>query len=162
MITQKRLKELLHYNPDTGILTWIKQYHSRFIGREAGRLHPNGYRYIKFNRNNYMSHRMAWLYVFGEWPSDQLDHINHIRDDNRIINLRAVSNRINSKNQSIAKNNTHGIIGVYKRNDKWGWRANIHADSKQTNLGTYKSFFDACCARKSAEKRYGYHENHGQ
>jgi hypothetical protein len=99
MIIQELLKEYLHYDPETGIFTWIKDRPSyNCIGKIAGSL-KNNYRIIKFCGKDYLEHRLAWFYVYGEWPKNQVDHINGIKSDNRISNLRDVTNRQNALNK---------------------------------------------------------------
>lgn len=110
---------------------------------------------------SYKAHRLAWLYIYGEWPSDQIDHINHIRTDNRIKNLRDASSYENSKNQSIPKNNTSGVLGVGWNKLGRKWRSNISVNGKRLHLGCFDYFIVACAVRKEAELEYEYHENHG-
>jgi len=166
MITQKELKERLHYNPNTGIFTWILPHKKATkaaakIGGVAGRFDKYGYRRISVNGKEYLAHRLAWLYMTGRLPCDQLDHINHIRDDNRWANLREATNSDNQKNSSLQKNNKSGIAGVmwYKYTNRWLVR--INTNPKMISLGYHKDFFEACCIRKSAENKYGFHANHG-
>lgn len=86
MLTQSRLKTILHYDPETGMFRWRVSNGAAKAGRLAGSLRPNGYLHIGVDCNRYYSHRLAWLYVYGVWPKDQLDHINGIPNDNRIAN----------------------------------------------------------------------------
>jgi len=103
MLTQSQLKEILTYNPDTGIFTWLVASNGRIrVGDIAGTT-DNGYVRIMIERTKYRAHRLAWLYVHGESPKEQIDHINHIRDDNRINNLRCVSCHENFKNMTMQK-----------------------------------------------------------
>ena len=161
MITQKRLKEVLHYNPDTGLFTWIAHRQGVKVGSSAGNTTVQGYRIIGIDGKRYMAHRAAWLYMTGSWPKNQIDHINHIRDDNRIINLREVTHKENKRNQPINKNNTSGVTGVYWNKPLQMWHPKIMVNSKSINLGTFIDKFEAICARKSANNKYGFHPNHG-
>ena len=91
MITQEELKELLDYNPETGLFTW--NVYNNIKNKTTAGTFNDGYIQIKIKQKIYQAHRLAWLYVYGEWPKGQIDHINGIRDDNRIENLRDVTNR---------------------------------------------------------------------
>jgi len=98
-----------------------------------------GYISISINRNRYLAHRLAWLYENGDWPKQDIDHINGNRSDNRIENLRDVSHQVNCQNKrSIGKQNTSGFLGVNWRKDRQKWRAVISTRRKQKFLG----FFD--------------------
>ena len=162
MITQKELKELLHYDPETGIFTRLKSVSSGARkGDIAGHSTGNGYLQIGIKGRYYRAHRLAWLYMTGEWPKDQIDHINHIRTYNRWVNLREATNQENHKNQTLKSTNTSGVCGVYFRNDTLKWAAFIWVNDKPTNLGSFTDKFEAICARKASENKYGYHANHG-
>jgi len=97
----------------------------------------------------------------GKWPKKYTDHINHIRDDNRLLNLREATDGENQKNSSQRKDNTSGItgVGIHKQSGKW--QARIKLDSKLKHLGLFDDKFEAICSRKSASNKYGFHENHG-
>ena len=161
LITQAELKELLHYDPNTGYFKWIESGAGRGNGVAGGFCGANGYVTIGINYKIYYAHRLAWLYVYGVWPKTQIDHINHVRKDNRIINLQEATNQENGKNISIGSRNTSRIIGVSwdKQTDRW--QAQIRAKGKNIRLGRYPDKFEAICARKSAENKYDYHANHG-
>lgn len=162
MITQERLKELLEYNPDTGVFIWKVQASNRaIIGSAAGFIHAKGYRHIGLDGREYKAHRLAWLYMYGEFPENQIDHINHKRDDNRLVNFRSVKNCVNGKNQSIPSDNTSGIIGVYWHKQGKKWKASIMVDGKHIHLGMFKEKALAALSRKAAEIKYGFHPNHG-
>ena len=105
---------------------------------------------------------MGWLYVFGEQPSGEIDHINGKRDDNRIENLRIVDKSGNQKNAKLTKRSTSGIMGVTWHSRDKEWTVRINANKKRIHVGVFDSFLDACCARKSLEISLGYHKNHGR
>jgi hypothetical protein len=153
MITQEELKHHLHYNPDTGIFTRkIAKNSNVKIGGVAGCVRPNGYIQIKINYKLYLAHRLAWLYVYGQFPDHQIDHINRNKSDNRLINLRAVTAQQNQWNHGIPKNNTTGYLGVsYYRLEK-KYRARIVVNNKVKWLGSFdcpKIAYDAYLKAKA-------------
>lgn len=161
-LNQKALKKLLSYNPKTGEFVWMDdRNHMAMAGDKAGSLNVNGYVCIFVFNKSYRAHRLAWLYMTGKWPKEQIDHINHIRDDNRWENLREVNSSENQRNRTINRNNTSGITGVYLNKFNNTWRGMICVDCKIITLGSYIDKFEAICARKSAEIKYKYHDNHG-
>ena len=151
MIAQEKLKELLHYDPVTGIFTWLSQASNGInIGHVAGRLNVRGCVEIGICGIVHKAHRLAWLYMTGEWPKEHIDHINGVRNDNRWGNLREATRVINSQNRHKAqRNNITGFLGV-SRSGK-GFMARIKPDKKkQIYLGTfptpllaYKAYLDA-------------------
>lgn len=161
-LTQERLKELLHYNPDTGLFTWLISTSNRVkAGTIAGCQHGNGYTKISVDGSRYFTHRLAWFYMTGEFPI-QVDHEDGVRNNNRIKNLRAATNAINSKNHRTGVNNTSGVMGVSWCKRKSKWTVRIQANGKYLNIGYFPNIEDAIAARKTAEIEYGYHENHGR
>ena len=162
LLTQDRVRELFEYNSETGILTnRIKRSAQAVIGKEAGYLRPDGYRLIGINKILYYAHRLIWLYVHGEFPSDHIDHIDGNPANNRLGNLRVVTHGENGKNKKQYDNNKSGITGVHLLKGKY-WTANIAVKGKKIHLYCGEDFFGACCARKSAEIKYKFHENHGR
>lgn len=163
MITQEQLKNELFYNQETGIFTWNKKSRKGGFaaGRECSSVDAHGYIQINILGKVHKAHRLAWLYMAGEHPAGQIDHINHDRKDNRFVNLRVVTNMDNNKNKPIQKNNTSGFVGVtlFKRINKW--RAYIVVLDKQIHLGYFEKIEDAIKARIEANIKYGFHENHG-
>ena len=134
-------------------------------GDEAGKYDKDGYIKVTIDGKTYLAHRLMWLYVHRVMPPDgvEVDHINHVRDDNRISNLRLApfkSRHKNQHNRSLGKNNTSGHIGVRRAGEKW--RAEIRIDGKKVSLGTHVLLEDAIAARKEAEKVHGFHSNHGR
>lgn len=173
-LTQERLKELLDYNPDTGVLIWkyhkesmlnssriCKIWNARFYGKVCGYINKEGYRRIGIDGKLYQAHRLAWFYVTGKWPTAQIDHPNHIRDDNRWKNLREVNHQENQKNRSLSKNNTSGTNGVCWHKALNKWLASIWNNNKQIHLGCFNDLSEAVAVRKQAEIKYSYHINHG-
>ena len=163
-INQAQLKELLIYNRKTGIFTWavnVGLWGRIKIGTVAGVIQTNGYNQINIKGKRYLSHRLAWLYEYGCFPVEHIDHINHNRTDNSILNLRSVSNSDNQKNKSMPSNNTSGTVGVYWEKSGCKWRAQIKVNGKIMYLGSFDSMDNAIHARKEANIKYGFHENHG-
>lgn len=121
MITQEYLKSILYYNLDTGIFTWKFNKSKRVkAGYSAGWL-CDGYRNIEINNKQYKTHRLAWLYVNGEIPTNLIDHIDGNRSNNKIFNLREATYQTNSENYRTPKTNKSGIKNVswYKNLNKW-------------------------------------------
>ena len=154
-MTRERLCELLTYNQETGDFHWIKRNQ-----KKAGS-NLDGYTKIKIDGKNYLAHRLVWLYVYGKLPLGAIDHVNHIRNDNRLDNLRDVDSVSNSRNRSLGKNNVSGIIGVFWNSEQNRWQSQIKVDGKQIYLGIFSEFHEAVNVRKNAEVLYGFHKNHG-
>ena len=159
-MTQEKLKSTLHYNPDNGIFTRLVNNKRYKVGDTYNALNGSGYITITIDQKRYLSHRLAFLYMNGSLPKKQVDHINHIRDDNRWSNLRLVSHVDNSKNTKKRCDNSSNICGVnlYKRTGKW--TAYINHDKKRIHLGTFDTKEEAIEKRKTAEIKYMYHANH--
>jgi len=155
-----KVKEFLKYDSVTGNIYSILDTRNKKAGESLG-YYKNGYIIISFMGNNYPAHRLAWLLHYGTLlkPEEQIDHINHVRSDNTLKNLRIADYKINGKNRSHAKNNTSGVTGVHWSYNKW--RAQIKVDGTIIDLGTFVKFTDAVNARKNAEVLYGFHDNHG-
>ena len=151
-LTQSYLKQLLDYNPLTGLFVYKEGFRK---GRKAGS-NNNGYKTIQIKGINYQLHRLAWLYIHGDFPKQNIDHINRIKDDNRIENLRDVSTSVNARNCNLRVDNTSGHKGVTKSICGNRWLANIKVDGKYRNLGRFKDIIDAIKARKEAELIYNY------
>jgi len=157
-LTQKRLKELFNYDPDTGIWTYLKSTTNWIkVGHLAGSINKaTGYRQIQINYKTYPSSRLAWLYMKGYFPEHDMDHINRIRSDDRWCNLRHVSRRCNLRNVGITGKNTSGIVGVYKDINRNYWKAAIRINKKLINIGNFKKKIDAVKARWQAEIKHGF------
>ncbi len=158
MITQEQLKEVLHYDPETGVFTRTK----KTVGGVkkypiAGHVNKSkGYREIFANGKLYRAGRLAWLYIEGYWPEHQIDHINRIKDDDRWSNLRHVSHQCNMRNSKVNIKNTSGIKGVSWSKKAQKWVAYIQVVPHYSHLGFFISKKDAAQARWEAEVEHGY------
>lgn len=151
-LTQGRLREVLEYFPDSGLFLWRSptKFHPRMLHKTAGGI-SSGYVMIKIDGRKYKAHRLAWLYVSGEWPSSDIDHINGCPLDNRIINLRLASNAQNQANKCRA----HGkeLPKGVRRLPSGRFQSRIKVDGEAIHLGTYRSQEEAALA-------YAYAANH--
>jgi len=138
-LTAQEVRDRLSYDPETGVFIWLKTTHkASAVGTPAGRTSDQGYREIVFGSKKYKAHRLAWLMVYGEWPDGQIDHINGVRNDNRICNLRVVASAVNTQNQrSVPKHNTTGFLGVHFSKKTGKWRASIKVSMKQVHIGCF-------------------------
>jgi hypothetical protein len=151
MLTQKRLKELLLYDPKIGIFTRRKPIRGMSAGSICGSPDKDGYIQVSVDKKRYKAHRLAWLYVYGNFPPNQIDHINRIKDDNRIDNLRLATNSQNSQNQSKRKDNKSGVVGVGWSKRERRWRARIVVDGREICLGYYRTIEEAALSRSVAK-----------
>jgi len=157
----KELLKVVSYDRDTGKFTWSKKHHRNIvIGREVGSIVSGGYLRVNYKYKPYLLHRVAYFIEHGELP-DNIDHINHIRDDNRACNLRSVTKGENNRNATISHRNKSGTVGVCWVKTRNRWCSSISVNGKMKNLGRFKNKTDAITAIKEAEKKYGYHVNHG-
>ena len=155
-LTHERLKELLEYNPDNGVFKWKitrKQIKKNTV---AGTKHSLGYWSISVDNKIYLAHRLAWFYSYAQWPKNVIDHINKNKQDNRLTNLRSVTQKENGKNIDLKKSNISGANGVRHRKDclKNPWQARVMHDRKEINLGFYPTFKEALEARKDWENNF--------
>lgn len=169
------LRRLLSYDPETGALTWLYRpremfktdqsfgmWNTRYAGKPAFTYISHcGYHEGAIHNARYKAHRVAWALHTGEWPSDQIDHINGCKTDNRITNLRVVSQADNCKNQKIKKNNTSGYTGVYWHKREQQWYAQIRVNGSNKFLGYFTNLDAAVIARTQADIDYGFHPGHG-
>jgi hypothetical protein len=148
MLTQERLKELLHYEPETGVFTWRQHRGCSRVGGVAGDVKQDGYRHIGIDKRRYQAHRVVWLYVHGYFPEHQIDHINRVPDDNRLVNLREVTTSCNVRNTGNAKDNKSGVKGVCWNTKNKRWVVTI----RRINIGGFSDFTEAVCHRLAAEE----------
>jgi hypothetical protein len=159
-LNQDMVKEMLDYDQETGVFTWkINHKCGVKVGDVAGGVGAYGYHYIAIKGQIRQSHRIAWLYVYGYMPNE-IDHIDHVRTNNKTSNLRDVKHVENARNMSKSKLNKSGYTGVFFEKKRSRWIAHIGAGG---NLG--RKYFslkeDAVAWRLAKEVELGYHKNHG-
>ena len=174
------LRKLLAYDPETGALHWkprdaeyfagcnpsaerrAEMWNARFAGKETFKsVDREGYKVAAILGEVYRAHRVIWAMSFGEWPK-MIDHINGIKDDNRLCNLRSVTSQENAQNSALKSTNTSGVVGVHWDRPRKKWTARIVVNGKHKRLGRFYNITDAIEARKRAELQHGFHPNHGR
>lgn len=163
LITQDELKRVIFYDPKSGLLTWIvSPSRSVRAGSLAGSINKSdGYVKVKVNGRLYFGHRLAVLYMTGEWP-DHTDHANAIKSDNRWSNLRVCSSLENAWNKSKQHNNTSGFVGVTWCKKSMKWKPSLSVRGKRINLGYWDDIELAdLIVREARNKYHGEYANHG-
>lgn len=156
-LTAERLREVLHYDPTTGLFTWRIARKKCTVGAIAGSSQPGRYVTIKIDYVRHYAHRLAWLYMIGSWPDHQVDHRNRDKADNRWRNLRAATQKQNNENMKVSPLSLSGVTGVrWHRRDKL-WVARITHHRKKMTLGYFKSIEEAAACRREAEIRLFTH-----
>lgn len=154
-LTQDRLRFLLTYDPDTGEFTWnVRRGGPTGAGSKSYCKDSKGYLRIGVDKTRYLAHRLAWFYVYGIWPDGVIDHVNRIRTDNRIVNLRVVPPSLNSINRTKSPNFSNPSLGVsFCRTGTYAgkWVAYITRRKKRTYIGYFKTQEEAIAARRGAE-----------
>lgn len=167
------LKSRLSYDPASGCIFWLPRPQTHFKNNRAYQawvarfqnkqgftaIKGKGYKVGKLDDQTLLAHRVAWALHYGEWPDGEIDHINGNPADNRIVNLRVVTPKENARNKRIDARNATGTPGVYWHKEAGKWCAGI---GKREKLGYFSDFDEAVKARKAAEQRLGYHQNHGR
>lgn len=179
-ISVELLRQLLRYEPETGKLYWrartesmfcdkkhtaahnAAKWNARYSGKEAFTAFLDGYKRGAVFTRHYRAHRIIWTMVHGNWPDDEIDHINGNRADNRISNLRSVGRVCNSQNAKRSSANTSGVTGVRWCKNRCKWEVQIMVNGRKVNLGRFVNKADAIAVRKSAERQHGFHANHGR
>lgn len=175
------LRKLLRYDLATGKMYWLPRTPDMFSNGSRGKDHncniwnsrhsgteaftssnPGGYLHGALLGHRVLAHRIAWAIHHGAWPCKQIDHINGVRSDNRIENLRDVTWSENQRNVKRKSTNTSGVTGVSWFKELGKWRADICINGKNYYLGSFSSKRDAVSAREEANEKYGYHVNHGR
>ena len=155
-ITQKRLKCLLSYDPDTGYFTWNvnRQGRGARVGGRAGCVHATGYRVIRIDGHLEYEHRLAFIFVEGAIPPNEVDHINRVRDDNRWSNIRHATRSENQQNTGLRSSNSSGIRGVYWHRASGKWMAYARYEGRMHSLGYFNCKHQAgeVAARFRSEK----------
>jgi len=139
--------EVLHYNSITGVFTWIRPLSNRTApGTKAGSISSSGYLHVQIDGKLHNLHRLAWLYIYGEFPEREIDHKNGIKTDNRISNLRDVSKSANLANITIRSDNKSGYKGVYYNVSRKKWMAQISIKGAKQYLGSFDTAEEAKAA----------------
>lgn len=137
-LSAEYLKSVLHYDPDTGIFTWLQNKQKSLVGKIAGSVSVTGYIRIMVRAHEYRAHRLAWFYTYVAWPSIDVDHINGIRSDNRICNLREATLEHNAQNlKRPRKQNKSGFLGVKPTKNGERFMAHLAYGGKNYYLGTF-------------------------
>jgi hypothetical protein len=175
MLTCERARQVFFYEELSGKLIWNRRpeeefansrlaniWNQRWAGKAAGTIDHKGYLIVCVDSHEYRAHRVVWLMHYGMHAENQIDHINGVKSDNRISNLRDVHNIENSRNRSRRQDNTSGHTGVVWHKTVGKWIANIGVNGRLKYIGVFDRKEDAVAARKAAEILYGFHPNHGR
>jgi len=158
MLDHMTLKDILHYSKETGVFTWLIPTSDRCrVGQVAGTLRPDGYVSIQILKRRYMAHRLAWFYVTGVEPPDEIDHENFMRSDNRWDNLRLATSKQNKENSRLRSTNKSGYIGVHWDKSRGKWLAYVTHHKKFINLGRFDSQLEAAKTALIHRKRLFSH-----
>lgn len=184
-ITPALCRQLLRYEPDTGKLFWLPRPASMFkdsmchggirtaqwaadcwntknaTAEAFTAQNEFGYHVGAILGHTFRAHRVIWAIVHGEWPSDQIDHDDGNRANNRLINLKCATNAENHKNEGRPKNNTSGVAGVFWCRQTGRWRATIKVNYRQHHLGRFATIEEAKAAREAAKAEFGFAAAHG-
>lgn len=155
-LTAQKVRELLEYNPDTGVFKWRRTAKGRRLDLSPGTVNDSGYLMITIGWRRWRAHRLAWLYMHSVWPSNQIDHINGNRLDNRLCNLREVDYVLNGQNKKKGTaRNKSGFLGVDFRPQfvERKWRATIFYNGKQKHIGMYQTPEEASRAYLEAKRK---------
>lgn len=169
------LRKLLRYDSETGQLFWRERsremfgnqrafntWNSRYASKPALTNNCHGYLQGAIFERKYLAHRVAWAIHTGEWPKNQIDHINGVKSDNRIENLREATSQENMRNVKRQRNNKSGVTGISWEARREKWLVQIGLNGKLKHVGYFSDFENAVAARKDAEMKYGFHKNHGR
>ena len=156
--TVQQLNDRFTYSPESGDLVWKN---GRRKGKVAGTGVSGGYKAIRLDGCSILAHRLVWKMLKGEDP-EQIDHVNGVRVDNRIENLRSVTAKQQARNRKRVSTNTSGIMGVYWIASRDVWEARIHTAGGMEWLGHFKCKLEAVSERLRAERKHNYHPNHNR
>lgn len=172
--TQKRLLELYDYNPDTGDLIFrprppeafashraFLSFNGKCLGKVAGAVNGFGYYSVRVDGAQFLAHRMIWIMVHGSIPELEIDHINGVRHDNRIANLRLANKMKNAHNQSLRSTNKSGVNGVRYSESRKKWRAEAHNGDRHIIM-EFKTMEEAIACRRGIDRAWEFDEGHGK
>lgn len=150
MITQQELKTWLHYDPETGVFSWVKSPNTfTKTGDICKSLDKDGYIRVCLRYKTYRAHRLAFLYITGLLPHGEIDHVNGVKTDNRFCNLRMCSRSQNEYNKGLTRRNKSGVKGVWFDKSRGNWRAFATVNGKYKYLGRFSDFNEAVQAREN-------------
>lgn len=162
----EEVAKLFTYDRETGVLYWrIRDRNTIRHKYVAGSIKGNndGYRQVGIKGKHYKEHRIIMMLCFGHIPENaEIDHVNHVRDDNRLANLRFVTRRENLRNQSVSSKNTSGVTGVSFWKTKKKYIAQIKVNRENIHLGYFDTLEEAAEARRQADRKYKFNNNHGK
>lgn len=162
----EEVARLFTYDRETGVLYWRIRDHNTIRHKYvAGSIKgaKDGYKRVHVKGKAYLVHRIIMMLCFGHIPENaEIDHINHVRDDNHLANLRFVTRSENRKNQSVSSKNTSGVTGVYFSKARKKYRAQIKVNRKTIYLGIFETLEEAAAARAEANLKYKFNNNHGE
>tara|TARA_R110000851_G_scaffold315349_1_gene477794 strand:- start:522 stop:1028 length:507 start_codon:yes stop_codon:yes gene_type:complete len=164
-MTEELLKQMLKYEPDTGLFTWLIKRPGVLINDVAGteRKHDGKtYIIISLNGKKHRAHRLAFLYMTGKFPLLLCDHEDGDGTNNRWNNLREVDYINNNRNMRLRADNSSGVAGVYWNKKDKRWQVSLKVGSDRGYIGQYKTLEEAVRIRLDAERKHGFHKNHGQ
>lgn len=154
-LTQAQIRQMFDYDPISGLMTRKISTGSRGRdGAKVGTLVGAGYLKVSINYENFLVHRLVWLHVHGVWPTEDIDHINGVKTDNRLANLRLVTKSQNQHNIRQRHNNTSGFTGVRPNTTENKWAARITVNSKEIHLGCFSTKEAAAAAYQNAKRIY--------
>ena len=165
MLEYREALELFRYDYETGVLYWRRRVNSRVPKTlEAGAQNKSsGYLSVRVHGRLYQVHRVVMLMCYGFYGEGlEVDHINHVRNDNRLVNLRFVTHRGNMRNQSVSGKNTSGVTGVYFSKAKKKYITQIEVNREAIYLGIFDTSESAAEARRQADRKYKFNSNHGK
>lgn len=156
MFTQARLKQVVHYDPLVGLFMRKQARAQAPLGSFSQSIDSKGYRRIRIDSQRVLEHRLAWFYMTGEWPPEEIDHINGVRTDNAFSNLRLADRKQNKRNTKTYKNNKSGFKGVSWSASSKRWKSRFFKDGKEVNLGLYDTPEEAHAAYiKASVENFG-------
>jgi hypothetical protein len=152
-LKHERLLSLVHYDPETGVFRWLVGRGGTKPGDVMASKHNAGYLVGRIDRQPYLLHRLAWFYVHGVWPTDQIDHVNRNRSDNRLSNLRECDGAGNCQNVKPHADGSSGVLGVSFHRGARKWLAQITVKGRHVHLGLFEDKHEAGAAYLQAKCR---------
>jgi len=157
VLTHRRLLEALRYDPETGLFWWLERAKKRRLDKPAGSRHNKGYWQINVDAKPQLAHRLAWFYMTGKWPKDEVDHEDRDKTNNRWLNLRPATHKQNAENVAVRKHSKSGVKGVHFDATRGLWQAYLNHEGKRRHLGRHATLTAAIKARKAGETKFFTH-----